>query len=125
VPAATSGDAAAFDWARARYERVQEHITRELAASGSEESHGHDGHGSEAGELEAGGSLCQVYAAYHALINEQCVRYCTARRPRCDGPPGRRVYSVQKGRESYLDRRDGCPLREVCAFYQQRSSEQQ
>jgi endonuclease III-like uncharacterized protein len=61
-------------------------------------------------------SLAPLYADYHAQINEVCVRYCLAR-PRCDGPPARRVYSRQEGRESYLDRDDGCPLRPVCAYY--------
>lgn len=59
-----------------------------------------------------------LYAEYHAQINEVCVRYCLAR-PRCDGPPARRVYSRQEGRESYLGRQDGCPLRPVCAWYRQ------
>ena len=65
-------------------------------------------------------STVQLYAEYHALINEECVRYCLSR-PRCDGPPARRVYSQQDGRESYLDRHEGCPLRPVCAFYLARS----
>lgn len=60
-----------------------------------------------------------LYADYHAQINEVCVRYCLAR-PRCDGPPARRVYSLQDGRESYLGRHDGCPLRPVCRYYGQR-----
>lgn len=60
--------------------------------------------------------LVQCYADFHAQINELCVRYCLTR-PRCDGPPARRVYSRQKGRESYLEREDGCPLRDVCAWY--------
>lgn len=58
-----------------------------------------------------------LYAEYHALISEECVRYCLSR-PRCDGPPARRVYSRQDGRESYLDLHAGCPLRAVCALYQ-------
>lgn len=57
-----------------------------------------------------------LYAEFHAQINEVCVRYCLTR-PRCDGPPARRVYSRQEGRESYLGRHDGCPLRPVCAWY--------
>jgi endonuclease-3 related protein len=61
----------------------------------------------------------ELYAEYHAQINEVCVRYCLAR-PRCDGPPARRVYSRQEGRESYLDVEAGCPLRPVCRYYQQR-----
>jgi endonuclease-3 related protein len=61
-------------------------------------------------------SPAALYAEYHAQINEACVRYCLVR-PRCDGPPARRVYSVQEGRESYLNRHDGCPLRSVCGFY--------
>ncbi|MCX7792485.1 MAG: Fe-S cluster assembly protein HesB [Chloroflexaceae bacterium] len=59
-----------------------------------------------------------LYAEYHAQINEVCVRYCLTR-PRCNGPPARRVYSRQEGRESYLGRHDGCPLRPVCAWYRQ------
>lgn len=58
------------------------------------------------------------YGDFHALINEQCVRYCLSSKPRCDGPPARRVYSVQPGRESYLERTEGCPLRDACAYYQ-------
>jgi endonuclease III related protein len=57
-----------------------------------------------------------LYADYHAQINEACVRYCLSR-PRCDGPPARRVYSSKEGRPNYRDRDDGCPLRAVCAFY--------
>ena len=58
-----------------------------------------------------------LYAELHAQINEACVRYCLSR-PRCDGPPARRVYSAQAGRESYLASDAGCPLRGVCAWYQ-------
>ncbi|MBX0329383.1 Fe-S cluster assembly protein HesB [Oscillochloris sp. ZM17-4] len=58
-----------------------------------------------------------LYADFHAQINEACVRYCLSR-PRCDGPPARRVYSAQEGRESYLASDDGCPLRGGCAWYQ-------
>jgi endonuclease-3 related protein len=58
-----------------------------------------------------------LFADFHAQINEACVRYCLSR-PRCDGPPARRVYSAQAGRESYLARDEGCPLRGACAWYQ-------
>jgi endonuclease-3 related protein len=57
-----------------------------------------------------------LYAEYHAQINEACVRYCLAR-PRCDGPPARRVYSRQEGRESFLGLEAGCPLRPICGYY--------
>jgi endonuclease-3 related protein len=60
--------------------------------------------------------LPAFYAEYHAQINEACVRYCLSR-PRCDGPPARRVYSRQEGRESYLGSAEGCPLRPVCEYY--------
>ena len=58
----------------------------------------------------------QLFADFHAQINEHSVRYCLAR-PRCDGPPARRIYSQQAGRESYLDRHEGCPLRQICQYY--------
>lgn len=61
--------------------------------------------------------LASLYAEFHAQINEACVRYCLAR-PRCDGPPARRVYSAQEGRESYLGYHSGCPLRPICGYYQ-------
>jgi hypothetical protein len=35
---------------------------------------------------------------------------------------GRRVYSAQAGRESYLGSDAGCPLRGACAWYQARSA---
>lgn len=89
-----------FDWARARYVAVQEQIQNALATP----------HALPPGEL------AQLYADYHALINEACVRYCLTR-PRCDGPPARRVYSRQADRESYLQRHDGCPLRPICGWY--------
>jgi endonuclease-3 related protein len=62
-----------------------------------------------------------LYADYHAQINEACVRYCLAR-PRCDGPPARRIYSSQAGRPNYHERDDGCPLRPVCAFYKRQAT---
>jgi endonuclease-3 related protein len=65
--------------------------------------------------------LSALYADYHAQINEACVRYCLAR-PRCDGPPARRVYSSQAGRPNYHERDDGCPLRPVCAFYKRQAT---
>jgi len=57
-----------------------------------------------------------LMADFHAQLNELAVRYCLVR-PRCDGPPSRRVYSRQPGRNSFLDRHDGCPLRSICAWY--------
>ncbi len=106
VPGATQRS---FDWQRTRYAVVQQLIVTTLTS-----------------EMEALPCLAQpddeylsaLFGDYHALINEQCVRYCLARNPRCNGPPARRVYSVQEGRESYLERHDGCPLRPVCAYYQ-------
>ncbi len=91
------------DWTRAHYERVRATIEHELSLPPA--SH-------------TGETLREFYAIYHALINEECVRYCLARRPRCDGPPARRIYSRQQGRSAYHDRHDGCPLRSLCAFYQ-------
>lgn len=58
-----------------------------------------------------------LFADFHAQINEACVRYCLSR-PRCDGPPARRVYSRQEGRDHYHGRADGCPLRDMCGYYQ-------
>jgi endonuclease-3 related protein len=103
APQAVAPAAAPPLWERARYAALQAHIEHELAAAAP-----------SASEDERQ----RLYASYHALINEQCVRYCVARRPRCDGPPARRVYSQQAGRDSYLHRHDGCPLRPVCAYYQ-------
>jgi endonuclease-3 related protein len=91
------------EWSRKRYALLQERLQREL-------------HHLPDDDL-AVATLQQFYADYHALINELCVRYCLARRPRCSGPPARRIYSRQAGRNAYLERNDGCPLREVCAFY--------
>ncbi len=96
-----SGGAAVADWHRARYTVVRQHIEQELAHPPA---------------LPVA-TMEQFYGDYHALINELCVRYCLARRPRCDGPPSRRVYSSQAGRNSYLEHTEGCPLRGICAFY--------
>jgi endonuclease-3 related protein len=97
---------ARFTWERARYAIVQQQIEQDLTTATRPDTETQD--------------QTALYADYHALINEACVRYCLARNPRCDGPPARRVYSIQEGRESYLDRDDGCPLRDICAFYQAR-----
>jgi endonuclease-3 related protein len=102
-PTASTASTLAAGWRRARYTAVQQHIEHELAAALPDEA----------------ADLRQLYADYHALINEVCVRYCLARRPRCEGPPARRVYSQQEGRPAYLERHDGCPLRAICAYYQQ------
>jgi endonuclease-3 related protein len=88
-------------WRRASYEAMRLAIEAELSGTLS----------------PVPSPLSALFAEYHAQINEACVRYCLAR-PRCDGPPARRVYSIQQGRENYLDREDGCPLRPVCAYYQ-------
>jgi len=89
-------------WATARYAVMQAHIQQQL----------------DKPDLPNSQDWATLYGDFHALINEQCVRYCLTRKPRCDGPPARRVYSVQVGRESYLAREDGCPLRAICAYYQ-------
>jgi endonuclease III related protein len=68
--------------------------------------------------------LHPFYADFHAQINEVCVRYCLSR-PRCDGPPARRVYSRQEGREHYHGRDDGCPLRAVCRYYKQSGTKEE
>lgn len=112
-PPLDSVPANGFTWEKAHYDAVQQQIERELSppiVAGIPDS--------AAIPL----ALQAHYADYHALINEECVRYCVARNPRCDGPPARRVYSIQAGRESYLDRHDGCPLRKICAFYQARQT---
>lgn len=104
-----------FDWQRARYADVQQLIVTVLTAEIKAHLH----------RVQPDNeSLSALFGDYHALINEQCVRYCLARNPRCDGPPARRVYSIQAGRESYLERHDGCPLRSVCAYYQSRRHEE-
>lgn len=90
---------------RRPYERVRLMIEAQLEA-----------HAPSDGTPHAARSRAAHYAELHAQINEACVRYCLAR-PRCDGPPARRVYSRQEGRESYLDHEDGCPLRPVCEYY--------
>jgi endonuclease-3 related protein len=86
---------AAHPW-RAAYDVLRSSIEGELATSQ--------------------GNQVALYADFHAQINEVCVRFCLSR-PRCDGPPARRVYSRQPGRNAYLDRHEGCPLREMCGFY--------
>ncbi len=83
-----------LDWERASYSRVQQTIAAELPDDPL------------------------LLADLHAQLNELAVRYCLIR-PRCDGPPSRRVYSRQPGRNSFLDRHDGCPLRSMCAWYRQ------
>lgn len=89
-----------IDWRQVRYAVMQSGIEQELHT------------------VAPPHAVAIFYADYHALINEQCVRYCLVR-PQCDGPPARRVYSRQDGRQSYLNRTDGCPLRDICAFYQE------
>lgn len=105
-----------LDWRHARYDVVQKRIEHELTWNETRQRDGAPA--PEARRTAPDSPLQHLYADYHALINEHCVRYCLARNPRCDGPPARRVYSIQAGREAYLDRHDGCPLRAICAFYQ-------
>ena len=97
-------------WRRGSYEQLRLAIDAELSQ--------HSALSTQHSALrEAHSALAPLYADFHAQINEVCVRYCLAR-PRCDGPPARRVYSLQEGRESYLGSEAGCPLRSVCAYYQ-------
>lgn len=112
-PASGIHRAIRFDWQHARYAHVQEQIEQALTAIA-------------VGELmpitTPPMTHQALYADFHALINEQCVRYCLARKPRCDGPPARRVYSIQADRESYVERHDGCPFRSICDHYKQRDT---
>lgn len=96
---------------RAPYDQLRGAIEVELSSSGQDQD-------SDASFISHPSSF--LFAEFHAQINEQCVRYCLSR-PRCDGPPARRVYSRQDGRASYHERHDGCPLRAVCAFYKSSS----
>ena len=102
-----SGEASSF-WRRGSYEQLRLAIEAELSSA-------------QIAPVSLSPGLpvspAPLYADFHAQINEVCVRYCLAR-PRCDGPPARRVYSLQEGRESYLGSEVGCPLRPVCAHYQ-------
>jgi endonuclease-3 related protein len=110
------GAAVSF-WRQASYEAVRLTIEAELSAASTPQPLALE----PAPLTPVPGSLSPLYADYHAQINEVCVRYCLAR-PRCDGPPARRVYSRQEGRESYLDLNDGCPLRPICAHYAERKA---
>jgi len=106
-----SGEASSF-WRRGSYEQLRLAIEAELSSA-------------QIAPVSLSPGLpvspAPLYADFHAQINEVCVRYCLAR-PRCDGPPARRVYSLQEGRESYLGSETGCPLRAVCAHYQAQSA---
>jgi endonuclease-3 related protein len=101
-------EGAANQW-RQPYELVRQKIETELV-----EEPVFDRSVSTLGDRRS--ALHELYAEFHAQINEACVRYCLAR-PRCDGPPARRIYSMQEGRESYLGSDAGCPLRAICGYY--------
>ncbi len=81
-------------WERASYALVQQEITEELPANP------------------------QLFADFHAQLNELAARYCLVR-PRCDGPPARRGYSRLREEAGA-----GCPLRTVCAWYREAGVEQ-
>ena len=119
-----SGDGAASTfWRRASYEAVRLTIEAELleATRTAQPSSRNPQPSTLIPHPSSLIPLTPLYADFHAQINEVCVRYCLAR-PRCDGPPARRVYSRQEGRENYLDRDDGCPLRPICAHYAKRKA---
>jgi endonuclease-3 related protein len=119
--AGEEGAAASF-WRRASYEAVRLAIETELTAAPPQPPTPDPRTPTPEPQPPTPDLLpTPLYADYHAQINEVCVRYCLAR-PRCDGPPARRVYSRQDGRESYLDRDDGCPLRPICAYYRSRGA---
>ena len=122
-----------FDFARARYEAIQELIEGALnpwVETG--ESRGAAGSGG-GGEYESNlysptpllpysrstvdGSLRHFLWDLHALIVEECIHHCLATRPRHDLPGAKRTFVDPRKCAEHCLGCQGCPLRTICAHY--------
>lgn len=69
-------------------------------------------------------SRARLFWDFHALIVEHGIHHCLPRRPRCDGTSApRRAFSQPIKCAGHCPPCDGCPLRDVCAAYQQNAIE--
>jgi endonuclease III related protein len=104
-----------FDFARARYDAVQDLIEGALADPITD------------CRLQIAdfvlpipkpqSPIANFYRNFHALIVEECIHHCLATRPRQDRPGVRRVFvDPRKCAGHCLDCR-GCPLRAMCVQY--------
>jgi endonuclease-3 related protein len=65
------------------------------------------------------GSRARFFWDYHALIVEEGIHHCLARRPRCDQTSApRRSFSQPIKCAGHCPPCNGCPLRPICAAYQ-------
>jgi endonuclease-3 related protein len=110
-----------FDFARARYDDVQALIEAAII------------HPIADHRLPSAGFMLPIpnpqvpatnfYRNFHALIVEECIHHCLATRPRQDRPGARRVFVDPRKCATHCLNCQGCPLREMCAEYGQRTED--
>ena len=67
------------------------------------------------------GSLRHFLWDLHALIIEECIHHCLATNPRQDQPGARRTFVDPRKCAAHCVNCQGCPLRDMCAYYHMRS----
>ncbi|GAB4208268.1 MAG: (Fe-S)-cluster assembly protein [Roseiflexaceae bacterium] len=122
------GLAPGFDFARARYEAVQELVEQALTRCDCAAQAGNcrDATGSAPCGLRAAlgkhghldGTLRHLLWDLHALITEICIHHCLANRPRHDQTGALRNFLDPRKCAEHCRPCTGCPLRDQCATYQ-------
>ncbi|MBK9712301.1 MAG: DNA repair protein [Kouleothrix sp.] len=65
-------------------------------------------------------SLSEFFWNLHALIVEECIHHCLASSPRHDRPGAQRLFVDPRKCAAHCLECGGCPLREICATYDDR-----
>jgi endonuclease-3 related protein len=113
------GLAPGFDFARARYDTIQELVEGALADSIADYRLQIADFALPICNLQS--AICNFYRNFHALIVEECIHHCLATRPRQDLPGARRAFVDPRKCAGHCLCCQGCPLRGMCATYRRSS----
>jgi endonuclease-3 related protein len=104
-----------FDFMHARYDDVQALI--EGALQNDERRTPNDEEISNSAFSVQRSALRDFLWDLHALIIEECIHHCLATSPRQDRPGARRSFVDPRKCAAHCVVCQGCPLREMCAYY--------
>ena len=107
-----------FDFTRARYDDVQALV--EGALQNDERRTPNNEEISNSAFSVQPSALRDLLWDLHAMIIEECVHHCLATNPRQDRPGARRSFVDPRKCAAHCIVCQGCPLRDMCAFYPDR-----
>jgi len=104
-----------FDFARARYDAVQELVEGALTDPIVDCRLQIADYAPPIYNLQS--TICNFYHNFHALIIEECIHHCLATSPLQDRPGAKRVFVDPRKCAEHCLACQGCPLRAMCATY--------